>query len=216
MSNNAFLGVRDGLALWLLSLLAVSLAGMVPVSDRLLRSVMPQLALASLAALLFASRKSAREVLRLPRRSDAAPLLFLSVAAVAMAQTAGYLAWAVAPPPASYREQLRLLFPETSDELLARLAMTWILVAPAEEAVFRGHIFTSIRRGMRTSHAVMLSGLLFAISHLDPWRFTSSLIVGVLAAAALLKTGSLLSSIIVHSSNNSVALLLSLTLRLPA
>ncbi len=90
-----------------------------------------------------------------------------------------------------------------------------ILPPIAEEIMFRGFLFTSLRQKFRTRYAVILTSVLFGIAHLQfgsgaplLWvaaldTFTLSVMLCILRA----KTGSLWSSIMLHALKNGIAFL---------
>ena len=81
-----------------------------------------------------------------------------------------------------------------------------VVVAPlTEEFVFRGIILRGLlsRYSMRT--AVLLSALIFACGHLNPYQFLSALILGLVAGWVFAATESLSLCMVIHALNNFLA-----------
>jgi membrane protease YdiL (CAAX protease family) len=91
----------------------------------------------------------------------------------------------------------------------AALAAVAATVAPfCEEIAFRGWLLTALRTRHRAGVAVGLSGLLFAVMHLDPVRFSALLGLGVLYAWLAFRSGSVWPSILAHAVNNGLGVAL--------
>jgi membrane protease YdiL (CAAX protease family) len=79
------------------------------------------------------------------------------------------------------------------------------IVAPvAEEAFFRGFVFSGLRRSMRLVPALALSAALFAVAHITPTSWPPIFVLGVLFALLYEQTGSVWPAIIMHSLINSM------------
>jgi len=76
-----------------------------------------------------------------------------------------------------------------------------------EELIFRGLILQGLRRNYNAVVSVFMSALLFALFHLNPWQFPATFILGLLLGWVVLRTNSLLLSILGHSINNLLVLL---------
>ena len=86
------------------------------------------------------------------------------------------------------------------------------LVAPlCEELTFRGWVLTALRTRHRTGFALFLSGLLFALVHLDPVRFTAVLALGALFAWLAWRAGSVWPAVVAHLVNNSLGVAMSVS-----
>ena len=83
-----------------------------------------------------------------------------------------------------------------------------VIVAPfCEEVFFRGFVFPGLRRGMPVSWAIIVSSLLFAVSHADPGSFAVLLIIGLALAILRWRTRSIWPAILLHTLNNGIAAL---------
>lgn len=83
-----------------------------------------------------------------------------------------------------------------------------VFVAPfCEEVFFRGYVFPGLRRGMPVGWAIIVSSLLFAVSHTDPGSFAVLLIIGLALAFLRWRTRSIWPAILLHMLNNGIAAL---------
>jgi len=74
----------------------------------------------------------------------------------------------------------------------------------AEEVMFRGVAYTTLKGRVGIGWAIVLSGVLFALLHVDPVGFVPIAVLGMLLAYLYERTGSLVPSIAVHVVHNSV------------
>lgn len=116
----------------------------------------------------------------------------------------------VFPPPQALIEAFESImnaaeFPLSSFFLL-------VVVAPVtEEVLFRGLILRGFLANYSKKRAILLSALLFAVMHTNPWQFISAFVAGVLLAWLLIETGSLLPCLFAHAVANGTAWLAGLT-----
>ncbi len=82
------------------------------------------------------------------------------------------------------------------------------VIAPiVEELIFRGLILQGFRRNYNALTAVVMSALLFALFHLNPWQFPATFILGLLLGWIMFRTNNILLAILGHSINNFLVLL---------
>ena len=83
------------------------------------------------------------------------------------------------------------------------LCTLFVCVCPAffEEVLFRGLILNGCKR-LGSVFAVLLCGVLFSIYHKSPLQTVYQLIVGCLYALLVIKSGSIIPTIIIHFINN--------------
>jgi len=99
------------------------------------------------------------------------------------------------PMPDFVKEAFKKLA-AASNPLLGALPI--VIVAPfAEELFFRGYLLKGYRR-FGTGVAIWVTAILFAVVHLNPWQGLLAVIVGVVNAVIVLRTGSLWPAILVH------------------
>lgn len=86
------------------------------------------------------------------------------------------------------------------------MALTVITAAPlGEELFFRGFALPALRRSWGVAAAVLVSGALFSLLHMDPVGFLGLMEIGVLLAALRLWSGSLWAAVLGHAVNNGIA-----------
>ena len=114
---------------------------------------------------------------------------------------------AVFPPP---RELVSLFFQSIGIGTAPMIAFfTLAVVAPlTEEFLFRGLILRGFLLRYTAPKAIVVSALLFAVFHLNPWQLAGAFFLGVLFAWWYTGTRSLVSGLFGHALNNSLILLL--------
>lgn len=91
-----------------------------------------------------------------------------------------------------------------------------VLPGLVEEALFRGPVLRGLRRHLPAAASVLLAALLFALLHLDRWRFLPQFALGVICGMLALRSGSCWPAVLVHAGHNATVLaLLALTTRTP-
>lgn len=79
----------------------------------------------------------------------------------------------------------------------------WLLGPVCEEIIYRGLLWGALERlrwGRWT--VLLLSTAVFAVSHLEPWRTSLLVVIGLPIGLARMYTGRLGSSVIAHQANN--------------
>jgi membrane protease YdiL (CAAX protease family) len=112
----------------------------------------------------------------------------------------------VLPPPAWFWEMFNKVF--DSDFGFWGAFMKVVIIAPiTEELIFRGVIMHGLMRNYSRVTAIFLSGLLFALFHLNPWQFPATFILGIILGWLMIRTHNILVCIAGHSINNLLVLL---------
>ncbi len=87
-----------------------------------------------------------------------------------------------------------------------------VVPAVCEEILFRGFLQSGLVRRFESPRlGVALTALVFAGFHLDPWRFTGVLVLGLFLGALAQSTGTLLPSMMAHALNNILSITLAST-----
>ena len=118
------------------------------------------------------------------------------------------------------RQYLRIVLPapewvlQSFVELVGGKQSLWgsvlilVIVAPiTEEFLFRGLILDGFLRKYSVRKAILVSALLFAAFHLNPWQFVGAFVVGILFAWWRVNTGSILPGILGHALFNAIPML---------
>jgi membrane protease YdiL (CAAX protease family) len=100
-------------------------------------------------------------------------------------------------------------------DFTALLVAFALVPAICEEILFRGFLQAGLARAIdHPAGVVAASALVFAVFHLDPWRFTGIMGLGLFLAWLRLRTGSLLPPMAAHAASNVLAITLKATGRL--
>lgn len=110
------------------------------------------------------------------------------------------------PPPDWFWEMFNKIF-EGDFGFWGAFAKVAIVAPVVEELIFRGIILQGFRRNYAPVVAVLMSALLFALFHLNPWQFPATFMLGLLLGWIMLQTNNILLAILGHSINNSLVLL---------
>lgn len=112
---------------------------------------------------------------------------------------------------------LLTFLPNWLNETFDVLQSGWIgilsvsLLGPVfEELLFRGAVTDVLLKKYSPAKAIVFSGLIFGIFHLNPVQVVSASLVGFLLAWIYYKTRSLIPCILIHVLNNSLSVYLSL------
>lgn len=99
---------------------------------------------------------------------------------------------------------LEIILQSNSSLTIAILFLMVSVLAPLfEETLFRGFLLTSLTRYLPPWGAIAASGLLFAIAHLNLSDILPLTVLGMVLGYVYLRSGNLLSSILLHSLWNS-------------
>lgn len=137
------------------------------------------------------------------------PLTILAPMAVAvlgvgvLLSEADNLLRTVLPPPA----WLERMFAELAGgrrSLWGSIALLVVVAPMTEEALFRGVILHGFLDRYTVRRAIVVSALLFAVFHLNPWQFVGAATAGVLFAWWRAATGSLVPGLVCHALNNAM------------
>ncbi len=81
-----------------------------------------------------------------------------------------------------------------------------VVPAVCEETLFRGFLQSGLVRAFESGPAgVVATALVFAVFHLDPWRFTGVLVLGLFLGWLARRTGNLTLPILAHALNNALS-----------
>ncbi len=149
-----------------------------------------------------------KETLRLkaPKLKEVLLVPFIAISAAILVALASQLINAIYPFPEEYLKNLGKLF-----ELDMPMWRSFLVIAIApgicEELLFRGLMPRFFEKyGMKVN--IVLTALLFAAFHLDPFRFLPVFLLGMLLGYLTLRSGSIVNSMISHAINNSLALIM--------
>ncbi len=94
-------------------------------------------------------------------------------------------------------------------DFVALLLVLAVVPAICEELLFRGFLQTGLVRVLGgEGRGVVVSALLFAAFHLDPWRFTGVFVLGLFLGTLVVRSGSLWPAVVAHAINNTMSIAL--------
>lgn len=118
---------------------------------------------------------------------------------------------ALLPVPETFMSEREKFF--DSPDTLMGWASLWVAAAltPAicEEILFRGVMLHGMRTRFTGWHAVLVVSVLFSFFHFNPYQLSVTFIQGVVMGWLLVRSRSILSSIVFHLFNNSAVLAMS-------
>jgi len=147
------------------------------------------------------------------RRPDRSSVLFFTLL---LAPAATLVAAAVAmgqglflEVPDSYREMMEKLFQLKGGGGGLAVAVLVFAVTPAvcEEILFRGFMLHGLARRMKPAPAILWTAVLFGAFHFDLYRLLPTAALGAILGTLVWLTGSLWPAILLHATNNSIAVL---------
>lgn len=109
-------------------------------------------------------------------------------------------------------QQSGLLAPQTSSDLALSLLSGAVFAGFFEELFFRGMLLPALEPWGRR-RAVWISGLLFALVHVDAYGLPAQWAVGVLVGMLVIDTGSLPAAMLYHTAHNATLLMAAYSLR---
>lgn len=114
--------------------------------------------------------------------------------------------WAV-PIPRYLADMMSDLF-FSSDDVLSQFFLLSIVAPITEEFLFRGVILRGLLGRFNPWKSVLLTSMLFAAMHLNPWQLLTALMLGLMTGWFYLRTASLWPCIAAHALHNSVVVVL--------
>ncbi len=149
------------------------------------------------------SRKTLR--LKAPRLQELVLIPFIAIPAAIIVSLLSQIVNMIFPFPSEYLEQLGKLF-----QMKMPLWQQFLIIAVApgvcEELLFRGFM-PRFFEGSSQKAVIVITALLFAAFHLDPFRFLPVFALGLLLGYLTLRSGSIYNSMLSHALNNGTALL---------
>jgi len=102
---------------------------------------------------------------------------------------------------------LQLVGADSLPELFAVVLIIALIPAFAEELMFRGLIQRSLEKSLSPAGGVVLTGIIFAAYHLNPFSFIPLAAIGTYLGFLVLRSGSLWVPVTAHFVNNAIACL---------
>jgi membrane protease YdiL (CAAX protease family) len=110
-------------------------------------------------------------------------------------------------------EKLPDLFGKGFGGFLLAVLVVAIIAPIVEELFFRGFVYASFRQSWGVATAAILSSVLFALFHQDPFTYIPIMVIGIALALLYENTGSIWPSVMLHSLNNLISVVMLYYLR---
>ena len=111
----------------------------------------------------------------------------------------------IIPPPSWFWELFNKIF-ESDYGVYGAILKVAIIAPIIEELIFRGVIMHGLMKNYSGTTAVVVSALMFALFHMNPWQFPATFVLGLLLGFLMLKKHNILLCIGGHAINNGIAL----------
>lgn len=137
-------------------------------------------------------------------------VLIIAVAAAytVSASTLIELAHYIWPIPESYVNTIiEGMRADSIPEFFGVVLASALVPAVAEELLFRGVVQPALIKRIGPTLGIVLTALLFAFNHLNPWMFVPLFIVGTLFGFLAYKTGTFWAGALAHFGNNLLAII---------
>lgn len=109
-----------------------------------------------------------------------------------------------------YQGQTNIPFNSAGEIVLGTIVT--VLIAPfCEELVYRDALLSGLKRGFPTWAAILLSGAAFSLMHMNPQQTVYQFILGCTCAAVVVFSGSPWGAMVIHATNNLLAVLIETT-----
>ena len=144
---------------------------------------------------------------RPPKPRAIAPVLLMAPAAYVLATGTIQLVDLIWPIPAEYLNLLQQAVQLNNMSVWGVLLIMAVLPGLCEEFFTRGYLYRSFRQYGPWA-AIVASGVLFGILHLDPFRLLPASLMGVYLGWLLWRSGSIWVPMLAHMLNNAAAVLL--------
>ncbi|MBN1351132.1 CPBP family intramembrane metalloprotease [candidate division KSB1 bacterium] len=99
-----------------------------------------------------------------------------------------------------------LNFEKSGFQPVTALLLFALTPAICEEIIFRGVLLSSFKTRMTPAAAILLTGLLFGISHMSIFRIMPTALLGIYLTYITYRTGSIYLAMLGHAINNAIAL----------
>jgi sodium transport system permease protein len=161
--------------------------------------------------LLYArlSRQRVADAIGLLRPPPLAVLGALLIGLCAWATVSLVSEWLVPVPKHLVAELRKTVVPfDGGRGFLATLLLMAVTPAICEETLFRGPILRGLRTRASPLFAALISGALFGLFHLDPYRLLPATMLGTLLGLVVLECGSIVPAMLAHFCNNAILIAL--------
>lgn len=144
----------------------------------------------------------------IPPRRRLALMALVALAALTPTSWLATLSARIHPPPADWLVLYRAALPDGAGSWVMALASVAIVVPVAEELLFRGVCHRLCRRHWGPLPAAVVSALLFALVHGEPWYLFGLFGLGLVLSWIYETTASVTLCAAVHSLHNTISIVM--------
>ncbi|MFL3004607.1 MAG: lysostaphin resistance A-like protein [Candidatus Neomarinimicrobiota bacterium] len=138
------------------------------------------------------------------------PVILFSTGLIILSDEVDRIIQLFVPTPEYVLDLNYLLKPESFLGATLLFIAVVILAPLGEEIVFRGFLQQILEKHWKDiTQAILFTSLIFSLIHMNPYWFVQIYFLGVILGFLAWKTKSIIAPLILHSLNNSMALLLS-------
>ena len=138
------------------------------------------------------------------------PIILFSIGLIILSDEADRIIQLFVPTPDYVLNLNYLLKPESFLGAILLFIAVVILAPLGEEIIFRGFLQQILEKHWKdVTQAILFTALIFSLIHMNPYWFVQIYFLGIILGFLAWKTKSIIAPLILHSLNNSMALLLS-------
>lgn len=138
------------------------------------------------------------------------PIILFSTGLIILSDEVDRIIQLFVPTPEYVLDLNYLLKPDSFLGAILLFIAVVILAPLGEEIVFRGFLQQILEKHWKDiTQAILFTSLIFSLIHMNPYWFVQIYFLGVILGFLAWKTKSIIAPLILHSLNNSMALLLS-------
>ena len=138
------------------------------------------------------------------------PIILFSTGLIILSDEVDRIIQLFIPTPEYVLDLNYLLKPDSFLGVILLFIAVVILAPLGEEIVFRGFLQQILEKHWKDiTQAILFTSLIFSLIHMNPYWFVQIYFLGVILGFLAWKTKSIIAPLILHSLNNSMALLLS-------
>lgn len=138
------------------------------------------------------------------------PIILFSTGLIILSDEVDRIIQLFVPTPEYVLDLNYLLKPDSFLGAILLFIAVVILAPLGEEIVFRGFLQQILEKHWKDiTRAILITSLIFSLIHMNPFWFVQIYFLGVILGFLAWKTKSIIAPLILHSLNNSMALLLS-------
>jgi membrane protease YdiL (CAAX protease family) len=131
----------------------------------------------------------------------------LALSAIPLVAELAVLQDMIYPIPEEFLELMKEAFTIAGDRSAITAFMAFCVTpAVCEEALFRGLLLQAFRRRAGSWGAIVVTGVLFGLFHVNVYRFLPTAVIGFIIGYVVLSSASLIPGMLYHGINNAVAL----------